>query len=678
MNKELYNKLTSEELGMIKNYIEEYATDGRHVEVSLYTLLRFWNREKKNLFTLLGNNLSIHKQVVSEKEKEQIETEMIEKLQVSTSDFYRNFSTWRRTYFHRSKADWYPDVDLRGVFDSQEDYRAVQNLVDVDCLVNNRYSGKRITMHMPSGHDYTFCEGTKTLKILKKIADEFNIEGFEDYRLTHSQILNEKTIKGEMYLSIHPLDFMTMSDNENGWSSCMSWENEGDYRRGTVEMMNSPMVIEAFIPSVTNMKMPGGNMWNNKRWRQLFIVNEDCIVAIKGYPYWNKGLEKAALKWIKELATENLGWKYQDTLFTYYNSSESIEYFDQANNIWIDTDYKIKFETDAMYNDLYSEHRLFLSTNYPAEQEETFYYSGEAPCMICGGINDIYYENESDLICEKCVPHLWCNECGSRLSSDEAITVDGEIYCQYCAANLSICDGCEESHTESCLTTYRLGNKETGEVYSIIREFCEDCVDAETYFPQKAIFEVERECYNWFGTTTETKYVIDISQLTADGCIVFDDPKEELLEHVNWIYTYNGYKYNCDGIDKQVDITEKNLVYDLKNLFLKVKITEYPQENKKVIVLKDNGNYSFISYENKTNEELCYELLKMIYPDAPEEELRAFHNYNVQLVVQETPFDGLASTLSAIANINFPIKEYSQAETDIDSFVEKYNQVLPF
>lgn len=674
MNKELYNALTSEELAMIKNYIEEYATEGRHIQASLQTLLRFWNNEKKDLFTLLGNNLFIHKQVVAEKEKEQIETETIEKLQTSANVFYRNFMNWHRTYFPRSKEDrWAIEVDLKGVFDSQEDYMIIRNLVDIDYLIDNRYTGKRITMHMPSGHDYTFCEGTKTLRILKKIADEFNIEGFEDYRLIHSQILNEKTIKGEMYLSIHPLDFMTMSDNENGWSSCMSWENEGDYRRGTVEMMNSPMVIEAFIPSVTDMRTPGDGVWNNKRWRQLFIVNKDCIVAIKGYPYWNKGLEKVALKWIKELATENLGWKYQDTLFTYHNNSESVEYFDQAKNIWVSTDYEIRFETDAMYNDLYSEHRLFLSTNYPAEEKRTFYYSGEAPCMICGKVNDIYYENESDLACEACAPSLWCDECGCRLNAEEAVMIDGVSYCQYCANDVPICDGCEESHIESCLTTYFLGNKETGEVFTIVKEFCEDCINTETYFPHEAIFEVEREQYNWYGTSTRTEYVVDINRLTPDGCVVFD-PEEESLKRVDWVYTYNGYKYNYYGIDKQVDTTEKNPIYDLENLFLRVKIIEYTQTNKKIIVLKDNKNYDFTSYENKTNEELCYDLLKTMYPNAPEEELRAFNHYDIQLVIHENSFDGIASTLSAIANMNFPIKE----EINVDRFVEEYNQVITF
>ena len=38
-----------------------------------------------------------------------------------------------------------------------------------------------------------------------------------------------------------------MSDNDYGWDSCMGWMNEGEYRLGTVEMMNSPCIVVAYI-----------------------------------------------------------------------------------------------------------------------------------------------------------------------------------------------------------------------------------------------------------------------------------------------------------------------------------------------------------------------------------------------------------------------------------------------
>ena len=32
--------------------------------------------------------------------------------------------------------------------------------------------------------------------------------------------------------------------------------------------------------------------WNSKKWRELFIVNEDIISAVKQYPYENDFFER--------------------------------------------------------------------------------------------------------------------------------------------------------------------------------------------------------------------------------------------------------------------------------------------------------------------------------------------------------------------------------------------------
>ena len=76
------------------------------------------------------------------------------------------------------------------------------------------------------------------MRVLSKIATAYNLPGFEDFRIAQSLVTNQANLKGYITLSIHPLDYMTMSDNNCGWDSCMSWQEEGCYRQGTVEMMN--------------------------------------------------------------------------------------------------------------------------------------------------------------------------------------------------------------------------------------------------------------------------------------------------------------------------------------------------------------------------------------------------------------------------------------------------------
>ena len=94
-----------------------------------------------------------------------------------------------------------------------------------------------------------------------------SLEEFEDFRIKHSRILSEKEFIGRLSLSIHPLDFMTMSDNDSDWSSCMSWRTCGSYRRGTVEMMNSPCVVVAYLSASKPMVLDRGShfKWNIKK-----------------------------------------------------------------------------------------------------------------------------------------------------------------------------------------------------------------------------------------------------------------------------------------------------------------------------------------------------------------------------------------------------------------------------
>ena len=96
---------------------------------------------------------------------------------------------------------------------------------------------------------YTDCSIERLKKFIFEHIEYFAADEWEEIRLAHSQIFNTNKMTGTLCLSIHPLDYATASDNDNGWSSCMSWRDDGCYRMGTVEMMNSPMVICAYFAS---------------------------------------------------------------------------------------------------------------------------------------------------------------------------------------------------------------------------------------------------------------------------------------------------------------------------------------------------------------------------------------------------------------------------------------------
>lgn len=417
----LIQNIPTKELEMIDNYRLEdkevaaaraYNSDRGFAPIE--DILKEWNTSKQDLYALLGNNFILSKHITVKKDKEIIKDEVWKFVQSNVFKHrLRNFAYSANIDFH-SPYDWENFLSI------------IDWLFSVNSLIDNKLEGRAENspckiIFKESGHNLQISNGTKPLRVLKKIAEECHIEGFEEFRLQHSRILNTKELSGELCLSIHPLDYMTMSDNNCDWTSCMSWyEHIGAYRAGTVEMMNSPVVVVAYLKSAVDMKMSNDNTWSNKKWRELFIVNKDCILGIKGYPYNSDTLEEVAIDWIRELAKENLNWKYEDPIE--FNENK----------------YKIDFCTNIMYNDVYSTHPLLLRSK-ELEEDFSLNYSGNKLCMYSGKLYDIDNSNEesgSFIVCETYSPYVICNECGTKVLYNETETIDGEYcVCQYCYNN---------------------------------------------------------------------------------------------------------------------------------------------------------------------------------------------------------------------------------------------------
>ena len=304
-----------------------------------------------------------------------------------------------------------------------------------ESLSENRWDGEPFNITFIDGEVLKIQKGTKIMKILGKIAMKCGCpqNDFENFRLWHSRILNQRTLDGELCLSIHPLDFMTMSDNNDNWSSCMGWisnsESPGDYRSGTIEMLNSPYVIIAYLhnPAHTMDADLTDWEWNSKKWRELFLVQDGLISEIKGYPYQDKNLTNTVLMWIKELASEHLGWEYDSDEVNTKNVF-SMENFEGG---------KFSFDTTQhMYNDMNALeiHRARVnrkvlpkySTNSYVDSSEPQYniinmyhieYGGKMTCMCCGNSYGLF--KECNVFCSDCEQGEYCARCGHWIGGDE-------------------------------------------------------------------------------------------------------------------------------------------------------------------------------------------------------------------------------------------------------------------
>lgn len=432
--------LSEEDIKKIDDYRRYYAdaarTCSREQMTDIETILEPWLCAKTQFLTRLfpeGQTI-IEKDVTIAQFNNEISDKIYHTLISPSHAFVIKYNEYVDEYFYRKLGT------------PCENYWNLKSLIGQDTLAENVWRGFPFDIAYEENGEtktYKIQKGTKIMKALAKLAKIWHIDtNFEDFRIKHSQILNEAHFTGRLCLSIHPLDFMTMSDNSCNWSSCMSWENEGEYHQGTIEMMNSPYVMEAYLKSASDTEL-GGVKWNNKKWRELFIVHPTGIFAIKGYPYWNRELEKISLEWIRDLAVNVFHATYSPLLMAHVEGRNNLTY------IYDGITYDFEFNTDHMYNDFCYDHAAMVAM-MPNDVHEEIYYSGDSECMCCGrhgDDNQMMIFSDANICCENCQKAHRCCVCDEVLYDPDGTYCDddGNYYCEDCWNDrFTYCEDCGE------------------------------------------------------------------------------------------------------------------------------------------------------------------------------------------------------------------------------------------
>lgn len=456
---DLRTLIPEEEKTLLHDYIKEYLHSDNYCTVDeINHLLRFWAAEKLDLYKLLGDKLMIKDHISYQASEEDLMdkfSEMYEEIYsnpelANIKKFINSYEQITNTYY--SWMDSTLDKDERTNCCSMIDH-----CLDNESLVANKnlymteWGPKSVVIrrgpHAGTSKPLELKSDMKLMRMMAKIVDWFELdkEAFEQFRILHSRVLNDRMINADIVLSIHPLDYLTMSDNACDWESCMNWYQGGDYRLGTIEMMNSPVILEAYIES-EHPYCPidhDDRTWSNKRWRCLYIVNKDIITEIKQYPYNNIYLRDYVLNKIKQLAEQNMGWHYDDKMYEVRQNQSNETDFGKVY---------IRMRTGAMYNDYYDNHYAYIN---PEVKEVEVYYSGVAECMCCGkgyesdhrGNVDAFVECDK-VVCANCEGKVQCNDCGSWIDSEDAWFCDWDdaTYCSWCAeGRTQTCSCCGET-----------------------------------------------------------------------------------------------------------------------------------------------------------------------------------------------------------------------------------------
>lgn len=305
----------------------------------------------------------------------------------------------------------------------------------------------------------TIPEGMKLIRAFKFFEDDPRV--LEDIQNQASRIIQENKINGTLVLSVHPLDYLSVSENNSNWRSCHALD--GDYRAGNLNYMADDVTVVCYLKSEHENErlygFPYSVLWNDKKWRALAFCGDDVTYLGRQYPFAAGGLADLVLEELTKLglAPANTGWKAWN--------------YDFRGNI---EEYVKNGQYTYHYNDLTSS-TYYQNINYVGNpsSENPIYIGKEVKCLCCGANHfaaaDTFFCWD-DLLAPL-GPVYECECCGRSTRNIKDIIFIGDD---------------DEAYCTDCFSEYIFQCPECGQFYRI--EFAKYSPDSEGYICE--------QCYN--------------------------------------------------------------------------------------------------------------------------------------------------------------------------------------
>lgn len=330
------------------------------------------------------------------------------------------------------------------------DYIDIVNFIIANITTEQFYENK---LH----HNWSdeIKKGMRLTKALQKIIPDAKIA--TELINTYSMMLQNYHISGQLCLSVHPFDYLTISDNVSNWRSCHSLDN-GEYRAGNLAYMCDKSTVVAYICSkqekVLNV-FPEKVKWNDKKWRVLLHFNKDLtqIVINKQYPFTNDNL----LNLIKNIFFEN--WTMHPISRELIHNNIHLHYVRNTN---------LGAKSELFYMDIYYSSynfKPFILKAKECDKIDDFYIGERVACASCG-----YELNLSnDFVCSYCNhEYTHCDLCGTPIHQNNTHYLSGNTLCESCYDNEIIyCDRCGCELMASNDSEYYITDN--------LERFCESC-----------------------------------------------------------------------------------------------------------------------------------------------------------------------------------------------------------
>lgn len=308
----------------------------------------------------------------------------------------------------------------------------------------------------------------KVVKAFKFFETDENV--LKQLQSEASRIIQENIISGYLCFSVHPLDYLSVSENIHNWRSCHALD--GDYRSGNLNYMVDKSTVVCYLKAEREAILPHfpeDVMWNSKKWRVLlFFSNDDTLMfAGRQYPFTaDKGIDLIKRDILPKLRLGS--WtEWTRTIIREYYDDECRKNFvfkpmmpiadtlKSFSDVVKDAPNSFQFD-DLLRSTVYSPVWTYRkqSAAYPStytgctDKNTSLVVGAECPCPVCG----------QDIIGYPSIP--LCRNCAGKYSYDEA----GEYEeCQVCGSmawyddmytlefsELRVCAECYEKETVAC------------------------------------------------------------------------------------------------------------------------------------------------------------------------------------------------------------------------------------
>lgn len=324
----------------------------------------------------------------------------------------------------------------------------------------------------------TVPNGMKLIKAFKFF--EHNKTTLREIQDAASQLIQENKIKGTLCFSVHPLDFLSSSENTYNWRSCHALD--GEFRAGNLSYMVDNTTFMVYLKGADGQTLHsfGSVKWNSKKWRMLVHASEDddIIFAGRQYPFNSKAGIDIVLNLYNNIIVEeghrdipyviylNKYNRWSDTYIDSYVENDVQKALDTRylifNGALLSIDSALVEGMNALnYNDIlrsscynypyYAIRFPYTSHSLQYHLEHPIIVGEEVSCLHCG---DDCISNSGTMRCDDCEMKYGfeenevygcCSCCGARLYIDDAYFCEDELICDSCYNNETFtCEMCDE------------------------------------------------------------------------------------------------------------------------------------------------------------------------------------------------------------------------------------------